>query len=107
MSSSHCRWIAIQISESEYELLQCSKSDTLIVIIVFYWIEKKFFLDVEIYTITVLLFIKIFMLCGSVAASGAGNPGSITAAYTNRRDWWLSSVILLLGDKDIWMVLVT
>ena len=25
----------------------------------------------------------------------------------NRRDWWLSSVTLLLGDKDIWMVLVT
>ena len=24
-----------------------------------------------------------------------------------RRDWWLSFVTLLLGDKDIWMVLFT
>ena len=31
----------------------------------------------------------------------------IPAAYTNRCDWWLSSVTLRLGDKDIWMLLVT
>ena len=31
----------------------------------------------------------------------SGNPGSIPAAYTNRRNWWLSSVTLLLGDKDM------
>ena len=29
------------------------------------------------------------------------------ATHTNRWDWWLSPVTLLLGDKDIWMVLVT
>ena len=38
----------------------------------------------------------------------------IPATYTqvppptqNRREWWLGSVTLLLGDKDIWIVLVT
>ena len=55
----------------------------------------------------VFTMLALLWLCGSIAAPQAGNPGSIHAAHTNRPDWWLNPVTLLLGDKDIWMVLVT
>ena len=46
-------------------------------------------------------------LFGSIAAPQAGNLGLIPVVHTNCQDWWLSPVTLLLGDKDIGMVLVT
>ena len=43
---------------SANELQPCWKSDTLMIIIVFDWIEeKKFFLDVEIYRYTIIIII--------------------------------------------------
>ena len=36
-----------------------------------------------------------------------GGFSSVVALQLNKLETWLSPVTLLLGDKDIWMVLVT
>ena len=37
----------------------------------------------------------------SVTASHAQHPEFDSCRLTNREDWWLSLVTLLLGDKDM------